>query len=371
MASPFSPFCGRDCPLFSLILFFLLWCVFPLSSHGQITPAVYTFGDSLADVGNNNHLHLSLLKANFPHNGVDYPGRKATGRFGNGRNSADFLAEKLGLQTSPPYLSISSSGGPDAFLKGVSFASGGAGVLNSTNKDHCLTLDKQIEYFSRVHAALQQKLGDVETKKHISQSIFIVVIGSNDLLGYFKSDPSERAKSTPQHLVDTLIFKLKGQLKNIYDLGARRIAFIGTGPIGCCPSERARTNKGDCNVESNYGSMKFNEGVSSVLGEMKAELGDFSYSFFDTYAALMEIIESPSSYGFTEVKAACCGLGNLNAKVACLPIATYCSNREEYVFWDFYHPTEASFRRLTETVFNGSRPLVHPLNVRQLASLKV
>jgi phospholipase/lecithinase/hemolysin len=54
-------------------------------------PAVYVFGDSLADVGNNNHLQLSLLKANFPHNGVDYPGRKATGRFSNGHNFADFL----------------------------------------------------------------------------------------------------------------------------------------------------------------------------------------------------------------------------------------------------------------------------------------
>jgi phospholipase/lecithinase/hemolysin len=53
-------------------------------------PAVYVFGDSLADVGNNNHL-LTLLKADFSHNGMDYPGGKATGRFSNGKNSADFL----------------------------------------------------------------------------------------------------------------------------------------------------------------------------------------------------------------------------------------------------------------------------------------
>ncbi|URD73116.1 GDSL-like Lipase/Acylhydrolase [Musa troglodytarum] len=53
--------------------------------------AVYVFGDSLADVGNNNHLALSLLKADFPHNGVDFAGHKATGRFSNGKNFADFL----------------------------------------------------------------------------------------------------------------------------------------------------------------------------------------------------------------------------------------------------------------------------------------
>jgi hypothetical protein len=53
-------------------------------------PAIYVLGDSLADVGNNNHL-VTLLKADFPHNGIDYPGQKATGRFSNGKNSVDFL----------------------------------------------------------------------------------------------------------------------------------------------------------------------------------------------------------------------------------------------------------------------------------------
>ncbi|XBH95757.1 hypothetical protein VPH35_086269 [Triticum aestivum] len=55
-------------------------------------PALYVFGDSLADVGNNNHM-LTLIKADFTHNGMDYPGRKATGRFSNGKNSANFLVK--------------------------------------------------------------------------------------------------------------------------------------------------------------------------------------------------------------------------------------------------------------------------------------
>lgn len=60
------------------------------SSLAAAVPAVYVLGDSLADVGNNNHL-LTLLKADFPHNGIDYPGGKATGRFSNGKNFPDFL----------------------------------------------------------------------------------------------------------------------------------------------------------------------------------------------------------------------------------------------------------------------------------------
>lgn len=42
-------------------------------------------------------------------------------------------AENVGLPTPPPYLSDSNKN--NVFLQGVSFASGGAGILNSTN-DH-------------------------------------------------------------------------------------------------------------------------------------------------------------------------------------------------------------------------------------------
>lgn len=74
------------------VAFFLL----AAASSGAAAPAwavraVYVFGDSLANVGN-NHLP-TLLRADFPHNGVDYPGNKATGRFSNGKNFPDFLGK--------------------------------------------------------------------------------------------------------------------------------------------------------------------------------------------------------------------------------------------------------------------------------------
>ena len=71
--------------------------------EAQMVPAVFVFGDSLVDVGNNNYLKLSLAKADFPHNGVDFPTKKPTGRFTNGKNAADFLGKLI--QTSwTPYL---------------------------------------------------------------------------------------------------------------------------------------------------------------------------------------------------------------------------------------------------------------------------
>lgn len=75
-------------PIFSIII-----SVFISFSKAQKVPAIYIFGDSLLDVGNNNYLTISVAKANFPHNGIDFPTKKATGRFCNGKNAADFLGK--------------------------------------------------------------------------------------------------------------------------------------------------------------------------------------------------------------------------------------------------------------------------------------
>ncbi|MBA0833671.1 hypothetical protein Goarm_006097, partial [Gossypium armourianum] len=54
-------------------------------------PAIFVLGDSTSDVGTNNYLPQSTIKANFPHHGVDFPFAIPTGRFSNGFNTADYL----------------------------------------------------------------------------------------------------------------------------------------------------------------------------------------------------------------------------------------------------------------------------------------
>ncbi|AQK90651.1 hypothetical protein ZEAMMB73_Zm00001d008771 [Zea mays] len=64
------------------------------SQGGTTLPMIYVLGDSLAPVENNNNL-VTLLKANFLRNNIDYLGHKAIGCFSNGKNSIDFLAKSL------------------------------------------------------------------------------------------------------------------------------------------------------------------------------------------------------------------------------------------------------------------------------------
>ncbi|XP_048554108.1 uncharacterized protein LOC125535101 [Triticum urartu] len=65
----------------------------PIKAIVWQVPAVYVFGNSTLDVGNNNYLPgKNVPRANMPYHGIDMPGSgKPTGRFSNGYNTADFV----------------------------------------------------------------------------------------------------------------------------------------------------------------------------------------------------------------------------------------------------------------------------------------
>ena len=54
------------------------------------TPALFLFGDSIVDTGNNNGI-ITTVRANFPPYGQDFPGHNATGRFSNGKVPGDIV----------------------------------------------------------------------------------------------------------------------------------------------------------------------------------------------------------------------------------------------------------------------------------------
>nr|XP_043606389.1 GDSL esterase/lipase At5g55050 [Erigeron canadensis] len=338
-------------------------------------PGIYIFGDSLVDVGNNNYLTLSLAKADFPHNGVDFPTGKATGRFSNGKNAVDFLADKVGLPSPPPYLSLVSHAkklsSTNVTLTGVNFASGGAGIFNGTDElfKQSIPLTKQVSYYSLVHDQLVQDLGSVGAQAHLSKSLFTIVIGSNDLFGYFNKDSKVSKQYTPQQYVDLMVSTLKGLMKRMYEMGARKFVISGVGVIGCCPAQRKQNTTSDCKVEANYWSTKYNEGLKALLKELKSESSDIHYSYFDTYDVMNGLIQHPETYGITEIKEACCGLGNLKADIPCIPISTYCSNRKNHLFWDLYHPTESTSHIFAGFIWSGSQQYSTPMNVEQLVKV--
>jgi hypothetical protein len=75
-----------------MILVIVLLCCYGVAHvNSQRVPALFVFGDSLVDVGNNNHLS-TMAKSNFYPYGIDYNGG-STGRFSNGKSLIDFIGK--------------------------------------------------------------------------------------------------------------------------------------------------------------------------------------------------------------------------------------------------------------------------------------
>jgi hypothetical protein len=59
---------------------------------------------------------------------------------------------------------------------------------------------------------LTQQIGASTLQKHISESLFFVVIGNNDIFDYFNSKELQK-KNTPQKYVKSMASSLKVQLQ--------------------------------------------------------------------------------------------------------------------------------------------------------------
>lgn len=81
--------------LLGLSFFFLLCSkttIAVLTKNNTSIPAIFVFGDSTVDPGNNNYLP-TVFKSNFPPYGRDYPLHKTTGRFTDGKLVTDFISK--------------------------------------------------------------------------------------------------------------------------------------------------------------------------------------------------------------------------------------------------------------------------------------
>jgi len=73
--------------------------------------------------------------------------------------------------------------------------------------------------------------------------------------------------------------------------------------------------------------------------------------------------------GLKYTQSACCGIRYLNGQGGCIKAqnANLCANRNEFLFWDWFHPTEIASLLAAKILFEGGKEFVTPVNFRQLA----
>ncbi|KAJ4732942.1 GDSL esterase/lipase [Rhynchospora pubera] len=321
-------------------------------------PVVYVFGDSMSDVGNNNYLPLCIAKSDYPWYGIDYYTGWPTGRFTNGRTIGDVMSAKFGVPSQPPYLSLYMT--DDAILEGVNFASGGAGILNETGIYFVqyLSFDAQIDAYETVKEATKAKIGDAAAEKLANEALFLIGLGSNDYVNNFmRPFMADGIVYTHDEFVVLLTTTLRKQLKRLYSLGARKIAFTGLAPMGCIPSQRVLTGTGKCLTELNEYVLVFNAAAKKMLDKLNEELPGSHVVFADSYSVVMDLIDHPEKYGFKISTTSCC---NVDTTVGglCLPNARVCANRKDYVFWDAYHTSDAANQVIADKMFDDLKAVV-------------
>ncbi|GLU14464.1 hypothetical protein SLE2022_310320 [Rubroshorea leprosula] len=334
----------------------------------EMVPALFIFGDSLIDNGNNNNLP-SFAKANYFPYGIDFNGGP-TGRFSNGYTMVDEIAVLLGLPLIPAFSEASGA----QVLHGINYASAAAGILDVTGRNFVsrIPFDGQIRNFQTTLDQITANLGAIDTAQSLAKCLFFVGMGSNDYLNnYLMPNYATRNQYNGQQYADLLVSQYHRQLTQLYNLGARKFILAGLGRMGCIPSILAQSSTGSCSEEVNELVLPFNANVKAMMNRLNTNLPGARFIYIDIANLFEDIINNARTYGFSVVDRGCCGIGRNRGQVTCLPFQTPCPNRDEYVFWDAFHPTEKVNIIMARKAFNGDASVVSPMNIEQLAILDI
>ncbi|KAG8378567.1 hypothetical protein BUALT_Bualt08G0150300 [Buddleja alternifolia] len=339
------------------------------STAAQAT-AMFVFGDSLVDNGNNNFLN-SIAKSNYYPYGVD-SNRGPTGRFSNGNNFVDYLGAWLGIASPPPFADPTTTG--NRILGGVNYASAAAGILDETGQHYGqrYSLSQQVVNFETTLSQLRRMMSGADLSRYLSRSIAVLVFGSNDYINNYLL-PTMYPSSfnyNPSQFANLLLNHYARQLVALYSVGLRKFVVPGIGPLGCIPNQLAtgQAPPGRCvdNVNQMLGA--FNQGLVSLVNIMNNGTHPGSmFVYGNSYGAIGDILNNPERYGFKVVDRGCCGIGRNQGVITCMPWSPPCTNRNEYVFWDAFHPTQAVDAILAHRVYAGPPSDAHPINVQQLS----
>ncbi|KAF3943708.1 hypothetical protein CMV_029758 [Castanea mollissima] len=343
-----------------------------LSTQTEAARAFFVFGDSLVDNGNNNYL-ATTARADSPPYGIDFPPtHRPTGRFSNGYNIPDIICQQLGTDLLLPYLSPQLTG--QKLLVGANFASAGIGILNDTGIQfvNIIRMFQQFEYFKQYQQRLAAQIGAEQAKRRVSEALVLITVGGNDFVNNYYLVPFS-ARSRQYNLPDYvkyLISEFEKLLQKLYDLGARRVLVTGTGPLGCVPAELAmRSTNGGCSADLQRAAALYNPQLVQMIRGLNSKIGSDIFIAANTMLMHNDFISNPQAYGFITSKIACCGQGPNNGLGLCTVASNLCPNRDQYAFWDPFHPSEKANKIVVQQILSGSNEMMYPMNLSTALAL--
>lgn len=234
------------------------------------------------------------------------------------------------------------------------------------------TLSQQVINFETTLSQLRTMMSAQNLSSYLSRSIAVLVFGSNDYISNYLL-PSMYPSSfnyNPTQFANLLLNHYARQLVALYSVGLRKFVVTGIGPLGCIPNQLAtgQAPPGRCVDHVNQILGAFNEGLVSLVNIMNNGTHPGSmFVYGNSYGTMGDILNNPARYGFSVVDRGCCGIGRNQGQITCMPWTAPCLNRNQYVFWDAFHPTQAVDAILAHRAYAGPPSDAYPINVHQLA----
>ncbi|RWW23036.1 hypothetical protein GW17_00012732 [Ensete ventricosum] len=410
-----------------LLLLALSSSLGPARPEPQV-PCYFIFGDSLVDNGNNNNI-ASLAVANFPPYGVDFAGGP-TGRFTNGLTSVDVIgsvfsacnkyfsfplllalllarqyfkdvlasiiriptlcSSTIGVSRLHPTLRKYERPSTSCWCK-LRFRgrrnTGGDGATTGTliSQGGRIPFSGQLQTYRSAVQEMGRILGGQETAAtYLSKCIFSVGMGSNDYLNnYFMPALYGTSRQyTPEQYADVLIQQYSQQLRvglsssspsyrmmtTLYNYGARKVALMGVGQVGCSPSELAQRSPDGvtCVEEINSAIRVFNAKLIGVVDELNA-LDGAHFIYINGYGIFEDIMRNSAAYGNDSI-ALCRNVTFVFG--GCFDVVAFAFQANEYLYFDAFHPTEAANIVIGKRSYSARSPYdAYPMDIRRLAKV--
>lgn len=325
---------------------FALTITVPAMATGGGFNNMYVLGDSLSDQGNLFHAIESL----------GYPGIPRTdhywnGRFADGGVWSDVLVGWLDIPLEP------------SILNGTNFADGGARVDYNTvesdaTKPFPVNLLGQGGFLSedRFPWTLEaQRLAFTAQGATGPDALYVVFAGANDLSdliqlygaclsGKLPADYCDHTRGDPNETIPLVIGGISNAIGQFVAAGARDILVPNMPNLGVIPVVQA------AGPQAAGLAAALSEGYNVAFAGMLAQwdaIPGVNIIPFDTYGLITNTVQDPEAVGFSNATDACY-TGFVVPEALGGSGGTECSNPDEYVFWDFEHPTAAFHAYLAE-----------------------
>ena len=329
------PLFSRFLPLLGVVVGLFL----STTVHGQSTAPtfsqVFVFGDSLSDTGNVANETNNRFATRYPGDSYNYDG----GRFTNGGSTNPGNSTYLGVWHeqleralfNPPLARATPS--RDG---GTNYAFGGA-TTESGTKD--VTVISSPEPFSGGQLTITIDNLGRQIDNFLSRgtapdsaALYVVWAGGNDLF-------NDRSAAN----VTATAGRLTTQVERLVRAGAKNVIVPNVPPLGSIPNYSGQPQKA---AELNAASASYRDQLNSNLDTLQARLATdgipFSLYRLDVYNLFLQLVATPSTYGFTNV--------TQSAQGQPVPV-------NNYLFWDSIHPTTAGHRQIAIAAYEL---LTHP-----------